>query len=153
MKEGVAVCGVRQRPPFFDMIALALSISVAIGLLALTKEHSDVLMTAIAAIPATVGAYAALVAAKHAKRASKNSEEVNDSVNHRHEKGGMRVYDLSVSNYRLMVQMRRMTAAIIQHLRDNSVGDTSKLDELEREHPSTQSIVIDKDLDSDPPTK
>lgn len=92
-----------------------------------------VIIAAITIIPTTIGAVASWGARKHARDAS-------DSVNHRHTRGGMKVYDMAADALKLATQNGRMVALILQRLR--ICNDCPAKQDANCEHPESPTEEI-----------
>jgi len=68
---------------------------------------AEVLVSLLTTIGTVVASYYAYAAHKQGKRSSTAIDEINDAVNHRHENGTPRLYDMVWSNFNRVSKLER----------------------------------------------
>jgi predicted nucleic acid-binding Zn-ribbon protein len=79
---------------------------------------AEVLVSLFGALGTIVASYYAYQANRQGKLSSSAIDEINDAVNHRHEKGTPRLYDMVWSNFNRVSKLERSVREIKQDIKD-----------------------------------
>ena len=79
---------------------------------------TEILVSLFGAIGTIVASYYAYQANRQGKLSSTAIDEINDAVNHRHENGTPRLYDMVWSNFNRVSRLERNVTEIKQDIKD-----------------------------------
>ena len=79
---------------------------------------TEILVSLFGAIGTIVASYYAYQANRQGKLSSTAIDEINDAVNHRHENGTPRLYDMVWSNFNRVSKLERSVSEIKQDIKD-----------------------------------
>ena len=91
----------------------------------------NIIISALTIVPASIGAIAAVMSARHSKQA-------NDAVNHRHITGTPRLYDLALENHQKVDELVGWKRGYDESPWNNGSG----VEEWLKEHDDTHAAII-----------
>ena len=97
---------------------------------------AEVFVSLFGAIGTVVASYYAYAAHKQGRHSDVAIKEINDAVNHRHENGTPRLYDMVWSNFNRVSKLENSVAEIkqdVKHLSQRAKMQQSEIDKIEEQ--------------------
>jgi predicted RNase H-like nuclease (RuvC/YqgF family) len=97
---------------------------------------AEVFVSLFGAIGTVVASYYAYAAHKQGRLSGSAINEINDAVNHRHENGTPRLYDMVWSNFNRVSKLENSVAEIkqdVKHLSQRAKMQQSEIDKIEEQ--------------------